>query len=101
MAKIFRDFFFNFYLILDYYKIRTRVNFESPNRKSLDLHLIMRFMPKELFSGSTDLTEAIFKIPEISKHFSAMLVCFTKTNHKQENYNYLHENENCNAFLSL
>ena len=33
----------------------------------------MRFMLKELFSGSTDFTEAIFKVPEISKHFSAML----------------------------
>ena len=26
-----------------------------------------------LFPGSTDFTMAIFKIPEISKHFSAML----------------------------
>ena len=70
MAKIwpFRD-FFNFYLILDYYKIRTKTNFENPNGKSLDLHLIMRFMPKQLLSGSTDFTEAIFKIPQISKPF--------------------------------
>ena len=30
-------------------------------------------MLKELFPGSTDFTEAIFKIPQISKHFSAML----------------------------
>ena len=30
-------------------------------------------MLKELFPGSTDFTEAIFKIPGISKHFSAML----------------------------
>ena len=30
-------------------------------------------MLTELFSGSTDFTEAVFKIPGISKHFSAML----------------------------
>ena len=30
-------------------------------------------MLKKLFWGSTDFTEAIFKIPQISKHFSAML----------------------------
>ena len=74
MAKFwhFRD-FFNFYLILDYYKIRTRTDFENPNGKSLDLHLIMQFMLKELLSGSPDFTEAIFKIPQISKHFAAML----------------------------
>ena len=32
---------FNFYPILGYYKIRTRTNFENPNGKSLDLHLMM------------------------------------------------------------
>ena len=31
-------------------------------------------MLEELFPGSTDFTEAIFKIPQISKHFSAMLI---------------------------
>ena len=31
-------------------------------------------MPKELFPGSTDFTGAIFKIPQISKQFSAMLL---------------------------
>ena len=31
-------------------------------------------MPKHLFRGSTDFTEDIFKIPQTSKHFSAMLV---------------------------
>ena len=31
-------------------------------------------MLKELFWGSTDFTEAIYKIPQISKHFSAMLI---------------------------
>ena len=51
---------------LDYYKIRTKTNFENRNGKSLD---------QELFPGSTDFTVAIFKIPQISKHFSAMLVC--------------------------
>ena len=30
-------------------------------------------MLKELFPGSTDFTVSIFKIPQISKHFSAML----------------------------
>ena len=30
-------------------------------------------MLKELFPGSTDFTVAVFKIPQISKHFSAML----------------------------
>ena len=30
-------------------------------------------MLKELFPGSTDFTVAIFKIPQISKHFWAML----------------------------
>ena len=48
-------------------------NFESTNGKSLDLHLIIWFMLKELFPGSTDFTVAIFKIPQMSKHFSAML----------------------------
>ena len=33
----------------------------------------MWFTLKQLFPGSTDFTEAIFKIPQISKHFSAML----------------------------
>ena len=28
---------------------------------------------KELLLGSTDLTVAVFKIPQISEHFSAML----------------------------
>ena len=32
---------FYFYPILDYYKIRTRTNFENPNGKSLDVHLII------------------------------------------------------------
>ena len=32
---------FHFYPILDYYKIRTRKNFENSNNTSLDLHLIM------------------------------------------------------------
>ena len=31
-------------------------------------------MLKELFPGSADFTVAIFKIPQISKHFSAMLL---------------------------
>ena len=30
-------------------------------------------MLKELFPGSTDFTVAMFKIPQMSKHFSAML----------------------------
>ena len=50
----------------NYYKIRTWTNFANPNGKSLDLQLIMLFMLKELFPGSTDFTVAIFKI---SKHF--------------------------------
>ena len=58
--------FFHFSPILDYYKIRTRTNFENLNGKSLDLHLVM-------FLGSTDFTVAIFKIHQISKHFSVML----------------------------
>ena len=29
---------FHFYTISDYYKIRTRTNFKTPNGKSLDLH---------------------------------------------------------------
>ena len=32
---------FQFYPSLDYHKIRTRTNFENPNAKSLDLHLVM------------------------------------------------------------
>ena len=31
-------------------------------------------MPKDLFSGSADFTVAIFKIPQMSKHFSSMLL---------------------------
>ena len=65
--------FFHFYPILDYYKIRTRTNFENPKGRSLDLHLMMWFMLKELFQGSTDFTVGILKIPQISKHFSATL----------------------------
>ena len=34
-------------------------------------------MLKQLFPGSTDFTEVIFKIPQISKHFSAMLLKVT------------------------
>ena len=76
MAKIWHFCeFFHFYPTLDYYKMRTRTDFENPNGKSVDLHLTMRFMQKQLFLGSTDFTEAIFKIPQISKHFSAMLHC--------------------------
>ena len=30
-------------------------------------------MLKQLLRDSTDFTEAIFKMPQISKHFSAML----------------------------
>ena len=33
----------------------------------------MWFTLKELLPDSTDFTEAIFKMPQISKHFSAML----------------------------
>ena len=33
--------FFHFYPILDYYDIRSRTNFKSPNGESLYLHLIM------------------------------------------------------------
>ena len=42
MTKIwhFRE-LFNFYSILDHYKVRTRTNFENSNGKSLDLHLLM------------------------------------------------------------
>ena len=32
-------------------------------------------MLKQLFPGSTDFTEVIFKIPQISKHFSAAKTC--------------------------
>ena len=64
--------FSHFYPILDYYKIRTGTNFTNPNGKSLDLHLVMWFIRKELFPDLTDFTEAIFKLPKISKHFSAM-----------------------------
>ena len=72
MARIwhFRE-FFHFYPILDYYKIRTRTNFENPHGISSDLHLVIWIMLKGLFLGSTDFTEVIFKIPQISKHFSA------------------------------
>ena len=65
--------FFHFYPTLDYHKIRTRTNFENPNGKNLDLHLIMWFTLKQLLPDSTDFTEAIFKMPQVSKHFSAML----------------------------
>ena len=65
--------FLQFYSILDYYKMITKRNFSNPNGKSLDLRLIIRVTLKELFSGSTDFTEANLKIPQISKHFSAML----------------------------
>ena len=58
---------FSFFPILDYYRIRTRKNFENPNSKSLDPHQIMLFKLKELFLGSTDFTVAIFKILQISK----------------------------------
>ena len=68
MARIWH-FFFHFYPILDYYKIRTRTNFENPNCKSLDLHLIMRFTLKKLFPGSTDFTGVIFKIPQYQNIF--------------------------------
>ena len=64
--------FFNFYPILNNYKIRTGKNFENPNGKTLDLHLIMWFVLKELLPGSAYFTVAIFKVPQISKHFSAM-----------------------------
>ena len=64
---------FNFYPILDYYKIKPKTNVENPDGKSLDLHLMMWFIRKKLFLGSTVFTVAIFKIPQISKHFSAML----------------------------
>ena len=33
----------------------------------------MWFTLKQLLPDSTDFTEAIFKMPQISKHFSAML----------------------------
>ena len=65
--------FSHFYPNLDYYKIRTATNFENTNSKSLDLHPIVRFILTELFPDSTDFTVAVFKIPQISKHFSAML----------------------------
>ena len=39
----------------------------------------MRFTLKQLFPGSTDFTEAIFKIPQISKHFLAMLNRVTRS----------------------
>ena len=41
-------------------------------------------MPKELFPDSTDFTVAIFKIPHISKHFSAMLLNLSFSMLKQE-----------------
>ena len=64
---------FNFNPILDYYRIRLRTNFENPNGKSSDLHLIMWFILRKLFWVKIDFTGAIFKIPQISKHFSAVL----------------------------
>ena len=33
-------------------------------------------MLKELFPGSTDFAWAIFKIPQISKHFSAIFISY-------------------------
>ena len=78
MAKIWHFCeFFHFYPTLDYHKIRTRTNFENPNGKNLDLHLIMWFALKQLVLDSTDFTEAIFKMPQISKHFSPMLTMGT------------------------
>ena len=61
--------------ILDYYKIRTRANFENPNGKSLDLHLIMWFALKQLFPGSTDFTETIYKLQNIFRLCSDNVIC--------------------------
>ena len=60
---------FQFYSILNYHKTKTRTNFKNPNCKSLDRHLIMRFIIKKLLPSQTDFTVAIFKIPQKSKHF--------------------------------
>ena len=35
-------------------------------------------MLKDLFADSTGFTEANLKIPQISKHFSAMMTCSKK-----------------------
>ena len=35
-------------------------------------------MLKELFADSADFTEANFKVPQISEHFSAMQLCSEK-----------------------
>ena len=59
--------------IIQWENFLNKLNLENPNCKSLDLHIIMWFMLKELSLGSTDFTVAIFKISQISKHLSAML----------------------------
>ena len=106
-SRIWRKFgnfviFFNFYLILDYYKIRTRTNFENPDGKSLDLRLIMQFMLRELFSDSTDFTEAIFKIPQISKHFFGCALCYILPNfHCQNSIEILMKSHNGGIVIFL
>ena len=65
--------FFHFYTMLDIIKSEPAQISKIPTVKSIDLYLVMRFMLKELFWGSTNFTVAIFKMPQISKHFSAML----------------------------
>ena len=50
-------------------------------------------MLKELFPGSTDFTVAIFKIDQISKHFSAILLVV-------ENWFDQFDCENCGTCIS-
>ena len=78
--------FFHFYSILHYYKIRTKTNFQNPNG-SLDLHLTMCFMLKDLFPDSADSTVAIFKIPKYQNIFR--LCCWTWSNNSFSNVAFL------------
>ena len=61
--------------IFTHLEIIIRTDFENPNGKSLDLHLRLLFMLKQLFPRSQDFKEATLKILQISKHFLAMLDC--------------------------
>ena len=72
---------FHFYPILDYYKIRTTINFGNPNGKSLDLHLTMWFMPKEMFPGLNRFYRGHFQNTQNIKTFFGYAQCMKILNH--------------------
>ena len=61
--------------LLDCQKINMGTNFENPHSKNFYFRVKMCSALKKSFLRETDFTATYLKVPQKSKHFSAVLAC--------------------------